>query len=132
MDRLHLRAITAGALLLALAVNPDSVAAQARMSGGTIADRSVVRSAGEPLPSSSLAVMRDGEWREWWRSASAPAEWPAPDEYLLRALKWRAVADGVEWAEVRVSGSGEAWRLKLIVARLDPARVQFGLDTAFN
>ena len=102
------------------------------MSGSPVADRVVMRPAGEPLPSSRLAVAVDGDWREWWKSDSAPTEWSSPDERLLGAMKWRPVGDGVEWAEARLAGSGEAWRLKLIVARLDPARVRFGLDTVFN
>ena len=132
MRPLNARAFATAASLLAAAVSADSVAAQARMSGSTVADRSVVRSAEVPLPSSRLAVMVDGEWREWWQSSLAPGEWSSPDETLLGAMKWRPVADGLDWAEVRLAGTGEAWRLKLIVARLDPARVQFGLDTAFN
>ena len=130
MDRLNLRTVLSAAALLAAAGSPAT--GQARMSGGSIVDRSVVRPAGEPLPSSRLAVMVDGEWREWWQSSLAPAEWSSPDETLLSAMKWRPVADGVDWTEVRLSGTGEAWRLKLIVARLDPNRVQFGLDTSFN
>lgn len=86
----------------------------------------------DSLPMSRLAVQVDGTWREWWRADRAPARWPAPDESLLKALRWRPVADGIDWAEARLAGNGEAWRLKLVVARLDPGRVRFRLDTAFT
>jgi hypothetical protein len=127
MDRLNFRVYLAAASLWAVA-GSAALDAQARV----IAEPAIVRPAVVPLPSSRLSVMVDGQWREWWKSASAPHEWSSPDESLLRAFKWRPVTDGVEWAEVRLAGTGEAWRLRLIVARVDPARVQFGLDTAFN
>lgn len=116
------------AALLAAAAGAHPVSAQTRLNAVAVA----IRSADAPLPSSRLAINVDGDWREWWQSSAAPAEWMSPDESVMRAMKWRSVADGVEWAEVRLAGTGEAWRLKLIVARLDPSRVRFGLDTAFN
>lgn len=85
-----------------------------------------------PLPASRLAVQRDGRWQEWWRAGEAATQWRAPDPALLGALSWSPAGPGLEWAEARLSGSGEAWRLRLIVARLDPARVHFDLDTAFT
>jgi exopolysaccharide biosynthesis protein len=40
----------------------------------------------------------------------------------------------VEWAELALQGGGEAWRTRVIVARLDPRRVRFdvqwGVDSA--
>jgi len=83
------------------------------------------------LPNSALAVWRDGGWHRWWRSSAAPVRWAAPDPTLTGALAWRPVADGVAWAELRLAGSGEAWRTRAIVARLDPTRVRLRLDTAF-
>jgi hypothetical protein len=38
----------------------------------------------------------------------------------------------MSWGSVRLAGRGEARRLKLIVARIDPARARFSLDTAFT
>ncbi len=84
------------------------------------------------LPPSFLAVWTGEEWCEWWNARSAPTEWAAPNANLTAALKWRRVADGVEWAEARLAGTGEAHRLRLIVARLDPNRVRFRLDTAYT
>lgn len=84
------------------------------------------------LPASRLSVFSDGGWREWWRSDLAPIRWDAPNVALNRALRWRAVASGLDWAEARLAGSGEAWRVRLIVARFDPQRVRLSLDTAFT
>jgi uncharacterized protein YigE (DUF2233 family) len=84
-----------------------------------------------PLPSSVLAV-RDarGAWREGWSSVSAPVLWRASP--LADLMKWRKGASGLEWGELQLKGSGEAWRTRLVVARVDPARVRFALDTAFT
>ena len=86
---------------------------------------------GTPLPSSVLAV-RDarGEWREFWSSESAPVVWRTTP--LANAATWREGASGIAWSELLLRGTGEAWRTRLIVARIDPARVRFALDTAFT
>lgn len=84
------------------------------------------------VPSSALAVEQGGAWREWWRSDRAPAHWEAALPVVERAIAWRtAAADGVEWGELRLAGDGEAWRIRVIVARIDPRRVRVRLDTAF-
>jgi hypothetical protein len=46
--------------------------------------------------------------------------------------RWRPAATGVEWAEQVIHGRGEAWRTRVVVARVDPARVALRLDTAFT
>jgi len=92
----------------------------------------VPRSIAAQLPSSSLAVWTEHGWHEWWNAAHAPARWDGPSQVLASALQWRRVSDGVSWAEARMAGRGEAWRLKLIVVRIDPARVRIALDTAFT
>ena len=48
---------------------------------------------------------------------------------LSGSLRWRSAAPGVSWSEARLSGPGEAWRVRLIVARLDPRQLRFRLDT---
>ena len=86
---------------------------------------------GAPLPQSVLAV-RDGAgvFREFWSAASAPVTWQrAP---LADRMAWRRGANGVAWGELELRGSGEAWRTRLIVARVDPSRVRLALDTAFT
>lgn len=82
--------------------------------------------------SSSLAVSREGEWRPWWRSDSAPVRWSKPLDVVNGAVEWRPVAAGVELGELRLSGSGEAWRVRVILARLDPRFVRFRLDSGFE
>ena len=84
------------------------------------------------LPPSALAIERDGGTRTWWRSERAPARWSQPVPELAGALSWQPVAPGIEWASVRMAGSGVAWRIRLMVVRIDPHLVRFRLDTAFD
>jgi exopolysaccharide biosynthesis protein len=51
---------------------------------------------------------------------------------LDRAVAWRAGTAGIEYGELQLSGSGEAWRTRVVVARLDPRRVTLSLETAFT
>jgi hypothetical protein len=81
----------------------------------------------QSLPRSRLAVEVDGRWHGWWRSDQAPAQWRAGHPTVLRAARWRPVAAGVEWGELRLAGRGEAWRLRVILLRIDPAHVAFRL-----
>jgi uncharacterized protein YigE (DUF2233 family) len=64
----------------------------------------------------ALSVWSGGRW--------------APLSGLAESLRWRSVAAGVSWSEARLSGPGEAWRIRLLVARLDPHQVRFRLDRA--
>lgn len=84
----------------------------------------------QALPSSMLAVREGGRWVTWWRSDRAPATWAAPSPVLTRAVRWTAVRPGVERAELRIAGSGEARRLRVIVVRADPRRLRFHLHEA--
>lgn len=104
-----------GALLLALGAPPHTTM-PVEVSGGA----------------SSLAVSTEGEWRQWWRSDSAPVHWSEPLALVDGAVKWRQPAAGVELGELRLSGSGEAWRLRVILTRLDPRFVRFRLDSGFE
>ena len=83
------------------------------------------------LPQSSLRVRDGGVWRTWWRSEDPPARWDdrAP---LNRHVSWHRASDGVEWGALLIAGTGEAWRTRVIIARVDPARVRVTLDTAFT
>jgi hypothetical protein len=83
------------------------------------------------LPDSSLAVKRGAAWNEWWNARSAPTHWQPSDTSRLAPLAWKKGAAGVEWSEVVLAGSGEAWRTRVIVARIDPRLVRLRLDTAF-
>ena len=41
-----------------------------------------------------------------------------------------AASEGIEWGELTLRGSGEAWRTRVVVVRIDPRRVRLVLDTA--
>jgi len=96
--------------------------------GATVAAVAAGFAAG--LPASELAVLDGGHFVTWWRSASAPARWPVAEPAVTRALAWTRLGPGVELAELTIAGTGEAWRLRVVVARLDPARLRFELVEA--
>ena len=81
------------------------------------------------LPESALAVWSGRGWTVWWRSAHAPVAWTSLPA-VADGVRWRPGAPGVEWGELRLSGVGEAWRLRVIVARVDPRRVRLALRAA--
>lgn len=85
----------------------------------------------EPLPESNLALRVAGEWRVWWKSHAAPSRWDNTP-LLARRVAWRRAATGVEWGELLLGGSGEAWRTRLVIARINPSRVRLQLDTALG
>jgi hypothetical protein len=58
--------------------------------------------------------------------------WSDPLDVVAGAVQWRSLAAGVEWGELRLSGSGEAWRVRVILVRLDPRLVRFQLDSGFE
>jgi Phosphodiester glycosidase len=95
-------------------------------SGGAAFSR-VAGAQAAALPASSLAVRVDGAWHTWWRSGAAPGRWTAADPTLDGAVRWTRAADGVEVGELRLAGTGEAWRIRATLVRLTPVRVEFGL-----
>ena len=80
-----------------------------------------------PAAASTLAVQHGNEWRTFWNSERAPSRWGAADPTLVRALTWRRLAKGLEWASVRLACPAPVWRARLIVARLDPREVRLSL-----
>jgi hypothetical protein len=82
------------------------------------------------LPASTLAVRRGGEWVTWWRSAQAPARWSGPLPAVANAVRWQRVAAGVESAELRLAGEGEAWRMRVVLVRADPRWLRLSLARA--
>jgi exopolysaccharide biosynthesis protein len=80
------------------------------------------------LPRSQLAIREGDSSRVFWRSTAAPVRWTTTP--LRDVLRWRDAAPGVATASVQVAGSGEAWRTRLVVVRLDPSLLRFSLDTA--
>lgn len=84
----------------------------------------------QELPASSLAVLRDGAWQTWWRSADAPRRWAAPVPAVAGAVEWRAVRPGLELAELDVAADGMAWRLRVVLVRLDAQAFRLALTKA--
>ncbi|HEY7893654.1 MAG TPA: phosphodiester glycosidase family protein [Gemmatimonadaceae bacterium] len=84
------------------------------------------------LPAGSLAVEHDGAFETWWRSERAPVRWAGPLPALAGAMTWHPVARGIEWGSMRMAGQGEAWRIRVVVVRIDPRLVRIRLDTAFT
>ncbi len=77
-----------------------------------------------------LAVRVGGGGVTWWERATAPERWEAGAPLADRVI-WRVGADGIEWGEVQIRGASEAWRTRVVVARMDPRRVALSLDPAF-
>ena len=82
------------------------------------------------LPYSALSVWDGGAWRAWWRADRAPRRWDGPDPAVAGAVRWQQSRPGVEWGELRLAGSGEAWRIRAVVVRADPRRLRFALHAA--
>jgi uncharacterized protein YigE (DUF2233 family) len=76
-------------------------------------------------------VHEGGRWVTWWRAGAAPERWDGGSA-LSRRIAWRRGADGVEWGELVLRGASEAWRTRVIVARLDPRRIELSLVPAFT
>lgn len=92
----------------------SSVVAAQRVAGG--------------LPPARLELIEGGARTVFWRSDSAPVRWSTAP--LAPHVQWARVAGGVETAELLISGSGEAWRTRVVLVRLDVSRLSFSLDTA--
>jgi hypothetical protein len=82
----------------------------------------------QALPHTSLAVERDGVWHTWWVSSDAPAEWRAALPALSGAAEWRKLRKGIDAAELALSGDGTAWRLEVVLVRIDPQHVRLKLE----
>jgi hypothetical protein len=77
-----------------------------------------------------LAVRVGDRWVTWWERATAPQRWEAGAPLADRII-WHAGAEGIEWGEVQIRGASEAWRTRVVVARMDPRRAALSLDPAF-
>jgi hypothetical protein len=86
--------------------------------------------AGAPASGDALAVRTAAGWETWWRRDAAPGHWTGA-ALLDGHVRWRSARPGVEWGELQLRGASEAWRTRVVVVRLDPARVQLSLDPAF-
>jgi hypothetical protein len=79
-------------------------------------------------PSAREATLALRPGAAFWRAGAAPARWAAPDERVLRAVRWRPGQPGVEWAELPIAGQGEARAIRLVMARIDPAKTRLALE----
>jgi Phosphodiester glycosidase len=88
-------------------------------------------SAGAAASGDALAVRAAVGWETWWRRDAAPSHW-TEDAPLAGRVRWRLARPGVEWGELQIRGASEAWRTRVVLVRLDPARVDLALDPAFT
>ena len=79
----------------------------------------------------ALAVREGAGWVTWWRLEDAPARWD-DNGPLAERVEWRSGSDGVEWGELQLRGASEAWRTRVVVARIDPRRIALSLAPAFT
>ena len=122
---------TTRAAFLCAALVLHSGQAVAQASGRLTIPQSRGDASAPALPSSTLRVLHDGAWHDWWSSDSAPARWSTHQPVLARLLGWTAIAEGVDHAELTLGGD-EAFRTRLIVVRLDPSRLRLALDTGLT
>ncbi len=80
-----------------------------------------------PRGDGALAVFAGGRWQEWYIADSAPASWRAPLPLVADAVAWSPSAHGLEVGTLRLSGPGEAWRVGVVLVRIDPATVRWDL-----
>ena len=86
---------------------------------------------GSGTAGSSLAFRDVAGWTTWWHSDAAAADWNGHYP-LAHRVSWRPGASGIEWGELQLRGSSEAWRTRLVVVRLDPRQVHLSLVPAFT
>ncbi len=79
----------------------------------------------------TLAVRTWSGWDTWWRRDAAPVGWTAGAP-LAGRVRWKPAQPGIEWGELQLRGASEAWRTRMVVVRLDAARVTLALDPAFT
>jgi hypothetical protein len=126
--------VTAGAVWRAAvaALLAAPAAAPATGPGGAEAGRAL----GPAVAPNASAELRargpDGAWRAWWRAGAAPARWSGAHAGLAGLVAWQAAAPGVEVGELALSGAGEAWRVRAVLVRLDPARLRLAVDAAVD
>jgi hypothetical protein len=78
-------------------------------------------------PGPTLSVRTADGWETWWRGENAPVRWTAPLPAVAQRVAWRRAARGLEWGELTLSGEGEAYRVRLIVVRVEPRALAFEL-----
>ncbi|MEO6066992.1 MAG: phosphodiester glycosidase family protein [Gemmatimonadota bacterium] len=87
----------------------------------------VVLGAFLPREDGALAVYTGGKWQRWYSTATAPERWGRPLPLVADAVTWIRAAQGMEVGRLRLSGPGEAWRVGVVLVRIDPAEVEWKL-----
>jgi hypothetical protein len=82
------------------------------------------------LPESTLSVRNSRGEQAWWHSDAAPEQWPASSSAVTNAVRWKRLQPGLESGRLDLSGDGVAWRIAVVLARVEPARFRLALDTA--
>jgi uncharacterized protein YigE (DUF2233 family) len=82
------------------------------------------------LPSSSLSVHDGTQWVQFWTSRKPTLVWHDP--VLAHRITWRTGLAGIQWGELSLAGSGEAWRTRLVVVRFWAKDVVLRLDSAYR
>lgn len=80
-----------------------------------------------PPPPGALAIRTDSGWETWWEPATAPTQWTGPLPAVTDRITWKQAGPGVELGQFSLAGEGEAHRIRVIVARLDPQQLEFRL-----
>lgn len=75
----------------------------------------------------ALAVRTADGWSTWWHADAAPARWSGEHPSVAGGVTWRAASPGIEWSELELSGSGEAYRVRVVLVRFDPRMLSFRL-----
>jgi hypothetical protein len=78
-------------------------------------------------PAGELAVRTTNGWHAWWQTERAPARWTDALPVVRDAVTWQRVDSSLEVGELRLSGPGEAWRVRVILVRLDPRAYELRL-----
>jgi hypothetical protein len=71
-------------------------------------------------PSEGTLSIRSASRGPWWRLEAAPIRWTRALPEVSDAVRWRSIAPGLEVGELQLSGVSEVWRLRVVLARLDP------------
>src|ERR1041385_1373429 len=80
-----------------------------------------------PSGDGALAVYSGQKWQQWYTADAAPAKWDAALPLVADAVTWSPAAHGLELGRLRLSGPGEAWRVGVVLVRIDPAAVDWNL-----
>jgi len=81
-----------------------------------------------PHPAARLSVVTPDGPRVLWQADQPQSRWSQVDQARLGTIHWRSGGIGLEWAELELSGAGEARYTRLIVARLDPSKLRLELQ----